>query len=326
MRLPFLSPAPPATVAFNMLWRRGPYGGGNQWLGQVAPYLRRCGYRTVSKLDDRVDCVLGTHAGLRGELSIAYDEVRRAKEKNPRLRCIQRINDNDIRKGTTEMDRYLAECNLATDHTVFVSEWLRDYHAERWFDPSRPHSVIHNGADPSVFHPIGSRHWVPGQPLRLVTHHWSDNPAKGFPVYEAIDGAIASGKLPGVELWIVGRWPSGIRWRAARTFPACSGHRLAAILRQCHVAITASRHEPGAMHPAEAMQCGLPLLYTLDTGGTVELGRRFGVLLGEDFAESFEALRNRYADLRGSVLRDAPAGDSMCAAYRRIVQQLVSAN
>jgi glycosyltransferase involved in cell wall biosynthesis len=326
MRLPFLSPAPPATVAFNMLWRRGPYGGGNQWLGQVGPYLRRCGYRTVSKLDDRVDCVLGTHAGLRGELSIAYDEVRRAKEKNPRLRCIQRINDNDIRKGTTEMDAYLAECNLAADHTVFVSEWLRDYHAERWFDPSRPHSVIHNGADPSVFHPIGSRHWVPGEPLRLVTHHWSDNPAKGFPVYEAIDGAIASGKLSGVELWIVGRWPTGIRWRAARTFPACSGHRLAAILRQCHVAITASRHEPGAMHPAEAMQCGLPLLYTADTGGTVELGRRFGVLLGEDFAESFEALRNRYADLRESVLRDAPAGDSMCAAYRRIVQQLVSAN
>jgi glycosyltransferase involved in cell wall biosynthesis len=326
MKLPFLSPAPPATVAFNMLWRRGPYGGGNQWLGQVAPYLRRCGYRTASELDDRVDCVLGTHAGLRGELSIAYDEVRRAKEKNPRLRCIQRINDNDIRKGTTEMDRYLAECNLAADHTVFVSEWLRDYHAERWFDRSRPYSVIHNGADPSVFHPIGSRYWVPGEPLRLVTHHWSDNPSKGFPVYEAIDGAIASGKLPGVELWIVGRWPSGISWRAARTFPACSGHRLAAILRECHVAITASRHEPGAMHPAEAMQCGLPLLYTPDTGGTVELGRRFGVLLGEDFAESFEALRNRYADLRGLVLRDAPAGDSMCAAYRRIVQQLVSAN
>jgi glycosyltransferase involved in cell wall biosynthesis len=323
MKLPFFSHVSPATVAFNMLWRRGPYGGGNQWLGQIAPYLERCGYRTVSKLDSRVDCVLGTHAGLRGGLSIPYDEVLRAKEKNPRLRCIQRINDNDIRKGTTEMDPYLAECNRAVDHTVFVSEWLRDYHAERWFDLSRPHSVIYNGADPSVFHPIGSPSWNPGEPLRLVTHHWSDNLAKGFPVYEAIDAAIADGKLPGVELWIVGRWPSGIRWKSARTFPACSGHRLATILRQCHVAITASRYEPGAMHPAEAMQCGLPLLYTPDTGGTVELGRRFGVLLGEDFSESFEVLREQYAELRRSVLRDAPAGDGMCAAYRRIVQQLV---
>ncbi|MBE2205390.1 MAG: glycosyltransferase family 4 protein [Chthoniobacterales bacterium] len=312
-----------ATVAFNMRWRRGPYGGGNQWLGQVAPYLERCGFRTVSKCDDRVDCVLGTHAGLGGGLTFSYDEVRRAKESGARLRCIQRINDNDIRKGTDKMDAHLAECNRAADHTVFVSEWLRDYHAERWFDRSRPHSVIHNGADPSVFHPFAAPVWKPGQPLRLVTHHWSDNPAKGFDVYEAIDAGIADGRLPGLELWIVGRWPERIRWRAARTFPARSGHRLAEILRECHVAVTASRYEPGAMHPVEAMQCGLPLLYTADTGGTVELGKKFGVLLGEDFPAAMDALRSNYSALRRVVLQEAPSGDQMCVAYRRIIQQLV---
>ena len=311
------------TVAFNMRWRRGPYGGGNQWLGQIAPYLERCGFRTVSKLDRRVACVLGTHAGLGGGLSFSYDDVMRAKDASPRLRCIQRINDNDIRKGTDKMDAHLAECNRAADHTVFVSEWLRDYHAERWFDISRPHSVIHNGADPSVFHPFGAQVWKPGEPLRLVTHHWSDNPAKGFGVYEAIDAAIADGRLPGVELWIVGRWPEGIRWRAARTFPARSGHRLAEVLRECHVAVTASRYEPGAMHPVEAMQCGLPLLYTADTGGTVELGQKFGVLLGEEFSAAIETVRSTYPILRAAVLREAPSGDQMCAAYRRIIQQLV---
>ena len=35
-------------------------------------------------------------------------------------------------------------------------------------------------------------------------------------------------------------------------------------------------HEPGAMHPVEGLQCGLPLLYDRETGGTVELGRRLG--------------------------------------------------
>lgn len=292
-------------------------------MGQVLPYLERCGYRAVSKLNDSVDCVLGTHAGIGSGLAFSFDDVRRAKESKPRLRCIQRINDNDVRKGTTDMDAHLAECNRAADHTVFVSEWLRDYHAERWFDASLPHSVIHNGADPAVFHPFGARVWKPGEPLRIVTHHWSDNPAKGFPVYEAMDAAIADKRLPGVELWIVGRWPESIRWRAARTFPACSGHELAAILRQCHAAVTASRHEPGAMHPVEAMQCGLPLLYTADTGGTVELGRRFGVLLGGDFREAVGLLRTRHEELRNAVLREAPSGDAMCAAYRRIVQQLV---
>jgi len=319
----FFSSTPTATVAFNMRWRRGPYGGGNQWLGQVGPYLERCGFRTLTKLEGGVDCVLGTHAGLGGGLVFSYDDVLRAKEKNPLLKCIQRINDNDVRKGTDKMDAHLAACNRAADHTVFVSSWLRDYHAARWFDASRPHSVIHNGADPAVFHPFGARVWKPGEPLRIVTHHWSDNPAKGFPVYEAMDAAIAEGKLRGVELRIVGRWPENIRWRAARTFAACSGHRLATVLRECHVAVTASRYEPGAMHPVESMQCGLPLLYTSDTGGTVELGERFGVLLGEDFQSAVDEMSARYTGLRNHILQEAPSGDSMCAAYRRIIQQHV---
>ena len=73
------------------------------------------------------------------------------------------------------MDRQLAEANRAADHTVFVSEWLRDYHAARWFDAAKPHSVIHNGADPSIFHPIGAATWRLGSPLRryrpLVGQH-----------------------------------------------------------------------------------------------------------------------------------------------------------
>jgi len=310
-------------VAFNLRWRRGPFGGGNQWLGQLDPYLRRCGYETVSELRKGVDCVVGTHAGLNGGLTFSYADVLRAKEARPELQCIQRINDNDVRKGTNGMNAHLAECNRAADHTVFVSEWLRDYHAERWFDRTRPHCVIHNGADPAVFHPLGAHGWKAGEPLRVVTHHWSDNVAKGFPVYEAMDGAIADGRLRGVELWIVGRWPEGIRWRAAKTFGARAGHELAAVLRECHVAVSASRYEPGAMHPVEAMQCGLPLLYTADTGGTVELGQRFGVLMGEDFSAAIDEVRERYGALRRLVLSEAPSGDFMCAAYRRLVQSVI---
>jgi Glycosyltransferase len=313
----------PVTVAFNMRPRRGPFGGGNQWLRQVSAYLGRCGYGIRHSLDASVDLVLGTHAGLSGPLSISYEDVLRAKERNPRLLCIQRINDNDARKGTREMDRFLAECNRAADHTVFVSEWLRDHHAERWFDKSRPHSVILNGADPAVFHPLGTTPWRPDRPLRIVTHHWSDNMGKGFDVYAEMDALIANGKLRDVELWIVGRWPSQITWRAARTFKPCAGHALAAILRQAHVCVTASRFEPGAMHPVEALQCGLPLLYHPDTGGTVELGRKFGVLMEGDLVAAVERMKGEYGALRARVLREAPSGDLMCAAYRRLVQALV---
>ena len=70
------------------------------------------------------------------------------------------------------------------------------------------------GYDPK--HPLGAfdvlANGVGPEAMRIVTHHWSDNPLKGFDVYEQVDQLIADGKLPGFELWIIGRWPARIRW------------------------------------------------------------------------------------------------------------------
>lgn len=320
----FTSRQPVATIAFNVRPRRGPYGGANQWASQLVTALRRTGYRVVFDLRPGVELVMGTHLGLAGPLAFSWEEVARARAKNPRLRVIQRINDNDIRKGTARMSEILAAANTSADHTVFVSAWLRDHHAGLWFDTSRPHSVIEPGADPAVFHPVGCRAWQPDEPFRIVTHHWSDNPSKGFDVYAAIDEAIATGRQPGCELWIVGRWPAQIRWKSARTFPPASGHELARLLRQCQLYVTASRHEPGAMHPVEGAQCGLPVLYHRDSGGTVELGRRFGVLLDDDVAASVEEARRRHGGLRAALLAAPPSGDLMCLSYRRLIQRELS--
>lgn len=314
-----------ARVAFNMAPRRGPYGGGNQWLNQLSSSLKNSGYAVQFSLDEEVDCVVGTHAGLGGSLAFSYEDILRARARNPHLVCIQRINDNDVRKGTDAMDLLLQEANRAADHTVFVSEWLRDYHASRWFDATKQHSVILNGADPSVFHPIGGSVWRPGTPLRLVTHHWSDNRSKGFDFYGEIDEAIASGSVPNTELWVIGRWPKDLKWRKARTFPPCAGEKLARLLRQCHGYVTASRHEPGAMHPVEGLQCGLPLIYHQETGGTVELGRRYGVeVSGRNIPETLARFREAYDEVRQKVLAKPPSGDAMCLQYRRLIQRLIA--
>lgn len=316
---------PVATVALNVRPRSGPYGGANQWATQLATALRRAGYRVVYRLRPDIDLVMGTHLGLSGRLEFSWESVAAAKRDNPRLRVIQRINDNDIRKGTLQMADLLAAANEAADHTVFVSAWLRDHHASSWFDLDNPHSVIEPGADPAVFHPIGQRPWSAGSPLRLVTHHWSDNPAKGFDVYAAIDAAVAEGRLSGCEFWMIGRWPQDLVWKSARTFPPASGRDLAGLLRQCHVYITASRHEPGAMHPVEGVQCGLPLLYHADTGGTVALGERLGVLLGPDPVAAVQEMKSRYSELQNAVLDHPPSGDVMCTLYRSLIQREIAA-
>jgi glycosyltransferase involved in cell wall biosynthesis len=311
-----------ARVAVNLAPRSSPYGGGNQFVDLLARQLRFQGYDVRFGLREDVDAVLVID-GRRELTTFGIEEIAALKRRRPSVVCIHRVNECDQRKASDFMDSLLARTNTVADHTVFISEWLRDYHAERWFDATRPHSVIVNGADPRVFHPLGAPR--PRSPFRLATHHWSDHPMKGFDVYEAIDAGIAEGRLPDTELWVIGRWPAGLRWRAARLFPPCRGAALADRLRQCHAYVTASRWEPGGMHYIEGAQCGLPVAYHEDGGGIVEVARRFGVGYRDSAVEAVQDLRTRWPALRLQVLQHAPSGERMAVEYRTLLERLIAA-
>lgn len=315
---------PIATVAINLKPRKGSWGGANQWTSQLTRFFEFSGWGVRFDLKKPVDAVILTHTGLSRDTTFGVEEVSDFKKENPQVPCLHRINDNDIRKETCEMDTLLARTNQAADHTVFVSEWLRDHHAAKWFEASRPHSVIIPGADSRFFHPVGGRIRRTGEPLRLVTHHWSDNWKKGFDVYQQID-ELASGPLRGVcELWVIGRWPSDLKWKSAHTFEPASGVALADLLRQCDAYVSASRFEPGAMHVAEGLQCGLPLLYHRDSGGTVDHGRLYGVEIGDDLEATIREFDRRLPRFKRVLLASPPSGTRMCAEYFNLVQKLIT--
>jgi glycosyltransferase involved in cell wall biosynthesis len=316
---------PIARIAFNMRPLERAWGGGNWWLTQVVRHLRECGYDVGFDLASEPGAVVLVDPRVGGNVVFGAAEIAEYKRRRPATLCLHRINECDLRKGTDEIDELLASANQIADHTVFISNWLRDYHADRWFDPARPHTVVHNGADPAVFHPLGSARFDGGT-LRLVTHHWSDNPMKGFDVYEQVDRLIAERELADVELWVIGRWPAATEWRAARTFPPVTGRELADLLRRCHAYVTASRFEPGGMHHVEGAQCGLPVLYHQDGGGIVETAGRYGIAFGVDVKAAIGEMRERYAELRRRVLERPPSGDEMCARYRAVLQRLLVAD
>lgn len=311
-----------ARIAFNMKPTSSPWGGGNQWVGQMVRYLSAQGWATAFDLRGKVDCILMVDPRVGGRVGFGPEEIHAYKLRFPDVPCLHRVNECDQRKGTAFMDELLERANKVADFTVFVSQWLLEYHASRWFERARPHEVIMNGADPGVFHPAGAEVFAPGQVLRLVTHHWSDNWLKGFDVYQEVDGLIASGRLPDTELWVIGRWPRQLRWQATKTHGPVQGSALASLLRQGHAYLTASRWDPGPMHPIEGAQCGLPVIYHEDGGGIVELGRRFGVAFRHDVRAAILEARDRYSELRAKVLHDPPSGDRMCVEYGRILQKL----
>ncbi|MBI4765595.1 MAG: glycosyltransferase family 4 protein [Deltaproteobacteria bacterium] len=261
-KLSFKTKLPPlGRVAFNMHPTDGPWGGSSIFVLQLAAFLKWRGFEVTFQLKEGVDLIVLIDP--RDDLqkkSFGLPEILNHKDRYPDTKIIHRINECDQRKGTKFMDTLLAEANRVADYTVFISAWLRDYHTGRWFDPSRSHRVIYNGADPKIFHPIGNKPYAGKSPFRVVTHHWSDNPMKGFPVYQQVDELIHGGELPDTELWVIGRWPASIHWKSAKTFSATHGLALAEKLRSCHAYLTASLWEPCGMHHVEGAQCGLPLI------------------------------------------------------------------
>ena len=295
-----------ARIAFNLAPRASPYGGGNQFVRLLSDHLCDHGYEVVHRADDRLDAVVLVDG--RPELTtFGIADVAALKRNRPSLVCIHRVNECDQRKGTAGMDDLLARTNAAADHTVFISAWLRDHHAGKWFDRSRPHSVILNGADARVFHPPSTT--PPRAPFRVATHHWSDHAMKGFDVYAEVDRLIAEGALPGTELWVIGRWPAGIKMARRRgCFRLARAPASAELLRQCHAYVTASRWEPGGMHFIEGAQCGLPVAYHEDGGGIVELASRFGVGFRSDVGAALTRIQGEYGALRDRVAGRRPVG------------------
>ena len=191
---------PSARVAFNMRPLEHPWGGGNWWLAQMVSRLRQEGYEVRFDLKREPDVLVVVDPRVGGNVVFGHAEIAAHRERHPEARVLHRVNECDLRKGTNEIDALLAEMNAVADHTVFISEWLRDYHAGRWYELARPHSVILNGASTEIFNPDDSEELPEGGPMRLVTHHWSSNPRKGFDVYAQVDGLIANRELEGLEL------------------------------------------------------------------------------------------------------------------------------
>jgi glycosyltransferase involved in cell wall biosynthesis len=306
-------------IAFNVKPVAGPWGGGNQFVAQLSAWLRARGHTVSFRLWPWIERILLIAPRPFQHVTFDVDAIRRFKERHPSVTCVHRINQTSLGRGAANVDDLFRAANDVADETIFISAWVRDYFAARWFDPGRPHTVIHNGADPSLFYPAPDA-WSSGAPLRIVTHHWSDNRNKGFATYQEIDRLIAAGELPGYELTVVGRWPGGVTWRAAKTIAPLPPRALGDELRRHHLYLTAAVAEAGGMHHIEGAQCGLPLVYHEDGGGVVELARQYGVgFRADDVRSALVTARRCYGELRERVLRLAPSGARMCEEYARVL-------
>lgn len=312
-------------LSLGMKLRDGPWGGGNRFGSALTRYLQQRGFEISFDLRNRdLDFIVlfDPRGGLTG--TYTHREILHyLLGVNRRALVVHRINECDERKGTTHVNRRLMQASFFSDHTVFISGWLRDLLMAQGLRPSR-YSVILNGADANIFNPEGYQRWDGVEKLQIVTHHWGGGLLKGFDVYQRIDELVAK---PGIGERIgfsyIGNLPSGFRFSSARYIEPLNGPALAAVIRQHHVYVTAAQNEPAGMHHIEGAMCGLPLLYR-ESGALPEYCKGFGVPFTiENVEEKLHEMMATYIECVDRMKDYPHTAERMCESYYCLFVELV---
>lgn len=278
-------------VSINKKIVNGPYGGGNQMLILIADYLAAKGVGVSFELGEDTDVVL--MMDVKKESCCFEIEKILELKKRKGIKVVHRINDNGSHRHNNKIrDKMILDANKLADKTIFISEWVRDYFIERGF--SGDHVVIHNAADRTLFKP-SDRNRQTNEPLKIVTHHWSDNMSKGYDVYGKIDGFCSDN--PNIASFrFIGRDCSFTHFSSiCEKITAKPYKEIPQYLSSQDVYISASLFESGGCHIVEGMACGLIPLVRKGGGGTEDYSRGYGFVFN-DATELIDYIRKLYED------------------------------
>ena len=249
-----------ADISFFYTFRHTPYGGGNQFLKALWENFEKQGLKLENNVISRTTraCLINSHH---------IETYRLRSLRRPECRIIHRV-DGPIgvyRNYDDGTDKKIWKINQEfADTTIFQSHYSLEKHIELGMEFNAP-TVIPNAADPDIFHPNGRIKFSTDRKIRLVSSSWSDNPNKGAPIYHWLEGVLDWERF---EYTFIGNSP--IKFKRIKMLPPQPSHKLAGVLRQHDIYITASRHDPCSNSLIEALSCGLPALF-LNSGGHPEI-------------------------------------------------------
>lgn len=283
-------PAPPREAAPEALtcvglWHtffRPPYGGGNQFMLALRKALQQ---RGVTVIENR-----WAEAAAAYVFNSIHFDVDQFRDFGARRRpgFVHRIDGpiHLIRGFDREKDELAFRLNARFAHsTVVQSAWTLERIVEMGYQPVNP-VIVHNAADPDIFHRRGRIPFDPARKIRLISTSWSDNPRKGGAIYHWLDEHLDWSRY---EYTFVGRVAGA--FRHIRHVAPVDSESLADLLRQHDIYLTASQNDPCSNALIEALTCGLPAL-ALNSGGHPELVGYGGLLF-----DRAEEIPDRLAEL-----------------------------
>ena len=239
----------------------GPWGGGNHFLIGMVEECKKRGWQVTHTMERDVD-IIYLHDPRPDELGVGINEAIQYKTYFPGCLIVHRVNECDARKATTGVDNLLKQTSMYTGMTIFVSEWMKQYHLKNgWHCDTN--IVFYNGVKKDHFF---EREKLSNGKINIVTHHWSSNYLKGFDVYNLLDEWVSSNQ--DYTFTYIGREQG--TFKNTKVIPPLFGKALGEELGKYDVYVSASRFDPGPNHILESLACNIPTYSHVDGGGAVE--------------------------------------------------------
>lgn len=305
----------------------GPWGGGNLFVKNLTSYLLKNGHSVVYDLSDSdIDLILLTDPRSRKESSSTFNhkEIKiYQKYINQNVSVVQRINECDERKGTTNINSFYLLASSCADKVVFVSSWLEKIYLKLGMNNDKT-LVILSGSDKEIFKNYGNK--TQTKKIKIVTHHWSSHKNKGFEIYSYLDELLISQNWKNkIEFTYIGNISSEFLLKNTKIIDPLDGENLAQELSKNDIYLTASINEPSGNHHIEGAMCGLPILY-LNSGGIPEYCLEYGISFEgvEDFEDKLDLIiKNREKYLK-KLENFQFTSENMNVQYLNLFENLVS--
>ena len=270
--------------------REEPWGGGNQFLKALrGEWIRQGAYTDTS---EEADAILINSYPFSAEY--LFDQLWHLKRRHPNKIVMYRLDGpiSFIRQKDQDFDRIIrAWSDAIADGIVFQSRWCEEQNRLAFGITSKYQTIIHNAPDPNIFHDSTTQR-LNDFPIKLIAASWSNNPRKGFDVYQFLDEHLDFNKY---TMTFVGNAP--VTFKHIKMLAPLPSNELADVLRYHDIFITASKTDPCSNSLIEALACGLPSV-ALKDGGHPELVQNGGELFADtqDVLEKIDNVADHITD------------------------------
>ncbi len=300
-------------ILINRFPKFTPWGGGIKFVNKLIQKLEDNGHQVVFKLQDGIDlifCFDPRANNITGESWVNYVDY----QHRTKCKIIQRMGDVGTHGKPHLRDMQMSFAKYS-DFIIYPSNWAQS----KVLPNDQEYEVIYNSPD-KIFYNNRNDKLAFDLPLKIVTHHWSSNPRKGFDTYSRLNDFCDNVEF---NFTYIGNKPSDVNIK--NYMKPMDMEALANELPKYDIYVTASEDEAGANHVLEAMAAGLPVLYFNGGGSIVEYCKEHGAGY-ENFDGLLDKLKdvyNKFDKYKYKVLSYDQSMDSVIDRYYKIVERMV---